>query len=80
MICKSAALCPKKLICGHTDHHDRKEDYDNNCAAPCDVSGGIAGSVCIEPMELQDGEPCRHVGCLNHVTQITDQRSVGRKE
>ena len=46
--CNGYKDCKIKTCLHHENHFWRYLDYDNNCEAPCDVVGGVAGAYCEE--------------------------------
>lgn len=46
-ICEEAEKCEVR-ICPHNEPHSGKAEPDNDCAAGCDVDGGIDGAVCTD--------------------------------
>lgn len=46
-ICQSAKICEKQQ-CPHKNAHVESDEPENSCTSPCDVTGGITGSICVQ--------------------------------
>lgn len=52
-ICNNASGCNIDN-CPHKYPHDDRDDPDDSCSAPCDVTGGVDGSTCVDTSDLPD--------------------------
>lgn len=51
-ICQSAKICEKQQ-CPHKNAHVESDEPENSCTSPCDVTGGITGSICVQKEKLK---------------------------